>query len=143
MNTDDRQYDAITEKIIGCAYKVGSQLGMGFMEKVYENALAHELRKAGLHVDQQIPIKVWYDGIVVGEYVAELLVEGKILIELKAIKSLDTIHAAQCVNYLAATRLPLCLLINFSRRVEIKRFAGPTLSSPSVSIGAHRCPIRG
>jgi len=136
MNTDDRQYDWITEKIIGCAYKVGSKLGIGFLEKCYENGLAHELRKAGLHVEQQIPIKVMYDGIVVGEYVADLLIEGKILIELKAIKALDTVHVAQCINYLAATNLPVCLLINFGRRVEVKRIAGPTLSSPSVSIGA-------
>ncbi len=128
MNTDNKRYDSITERIIGCAFQVGNKLGSGFMEKVYENALAHELRKAGLHVEQQLPIEVWYDGIIVGEYVADLVVEGVILVELKAIQSLDSIHTAQCINYLAATKLPICLLINFGKRVDVKRIAGPTLS---------------
>ncbi len=101
------------------------------MEKCYENALAHELRKAGLQVEQQLPLKVWYDDVIVGEYVADLLVEGKVLVELKAIQNLDAIHSAQCINYLAATKFPLCLLINFSKRVEVKRIAGPALSSAS------------
>ena len=98
------------------------------MEKVYENALAHELRKAGLNVQQQVGIKVWYDGIIVGEYVADLIVEGVVLVELKAIQALDSVHTAQCINYLAATKLPVCLLINFGKRVDLKRIAGPTLS---------------
>jgi len=139
MNTDDTRYDWITEKVIGCAYKVAGKLGCGFLEKCYENGLAYELRKAGLKVAQQVPLKVWYDDIVVGEYVADLIVEDVVLIELKAQKSLDEIHSAQCINYLAATRLPICLLINFGRRVEVKRFAGPSLKQPtpaSVSIGA-------
>jgi len=131
MNTDDRRFDAITEKIIGCAFKVGSKMGFGFSEKCYENALAHELKKIGLSVQQQVPITVWYDDVIVGEYVGDLLVEGVILIELKAIRALDTAHQAQCINYLAATKLPVCLLINFSRRVEVKRIAGPTLNSSS------------
>jgi GxxExxY protein len=128
MNIDDKRFDSITERIIACAFKVGNGLGSGFMEKVYENALAHELRKEGLRVEQQVLIKVWYDGVVVGEYVADLIVEGVILVELKAIQSLDPIHMAQCINYLAATKLPVCLLINFGKRVEVKRLAGPSLS---------------
>ena len=128
MGTDEKRFDGITERIIGCAFKVGSKLGCGFMEKVYENALAHELRKAGLNVQQQVAIDVRYDEIVVGQYVGDLLVEGVVLVELKAIKSLDTVHLAQCINYLAATRLLVCLLINFWKKVEIKRIAGPTLS---------------
>ena len=135
MNTDENRYDAITERIIVLAYRVGSRLGCGFMEKCYENALAYELRKAGLRVEQQVCINVWYDDIIVGEYVADLVVEGAVLIELKAISGLETIHSAQCINYLAATKLPLCLLINFGKRVDVKRIAGPSLSS-SVSIGA-------
>ena len=127
MNTDDRRFDGVTEKIIGCAYKVGSKLGCGFLEKCYEHALAYELRKLGLRVEQQLPLKVWYDDIVVGEYVADLLVKDVVLVELKAIQGLDPVHAAICINYLAATRLPLCLLINFGKRVEVKRIAGPTL----------------
>ncbi len=74
MDTDDRRFDEITGKIIGCAYKVGTKLGCGFLEKCYENALAYELRKLGLKVEQQVRLKVWYDDIVVGEYVADLLV---------------------------------------------------------------------
>jgi GxxExxY protein len=128
MSTDDRRFDGITEKIIGCAYKVGNELGRGFLEKVYENALVHELRKAGLRVEQQVPLKVWYDGIVVGDYVADIVVEGVVLVELKAIESLDKIHAAICINYLAVTKLPLCLLINFGDRVEVKRIAGRGLT---------------
>ena len=117
-------YNPITERIIGCAYTVGNALGVGFLEKVYENALAHELRKAGLNVQQRYPIQVHYDGIVVGDYVADLFIEDCILVELKAVKSLDEIHQAQCLNYLKATGLRLCLLINFgNRRVEIKRLA--------------------
>ena len=124
MHTDEEIVNRITERIIGCAYKVANKMGCGFMEKCYENALAHELRKEGLHVEQQRAIQVLYDGIVVGDYVADLVVEGKVLVELKAIKSLDEIHSAQCINYLAATGMPICLLINFSRKVEVKRFAG-------------------
>ena len=127
MNTDKNSLDLMTEKIIGCAFKVGTGLGSGFLENCYENALAYELRKAGLQVEQQVRLKVWYDEIVVGEYVADLIVEGSILIELKAIQALDPIHMAQCINYLVATKLPLCLLINFGKRVEIKRIAGPSL----------------
>jgi GxxExxY protein len=126
MNTDEMRLNAITEQIIGCAYKVASLLGCGFMEKCYENALAYELRKAGLTVNQQVSMQVHYEDIVVGEYIADLIVEGLVLVELKAIQSLETIHAAQCINYLAATKLPLCLLINFGKRVDVKRIAGPT-----------------
>ena len=127
MNTDDKRFDPITERVIGCAFMVHNKLGCGFSEKVYENALAHELKKAGLTVLQQQPIKVWYDGVIVGDYIADLIVEGVILIELKACKSLDDAHTAQCLNYLAATRLPVCLLINFGKRVEVRRLAGPAL----------------
>jgi GxxExxY protein len=124
MNADKRrcELDGISEKIIGCAFIVGNTLGSGFLEKVYENALAHELRKAGLTVEQQHSLKVRYDHVIVGEYVADLLVEGAILVELKAIKALDDVHFAQCLNYLKATRLQVCLLVNFGRpRVDVKR----------------------
>ena len=111
-----------TEKIIGCAYTVANTLGPGFLEKVYENALAHELRKIDLEVKQQYGVNVHYDGIIAGEYVADLLVQNEILVELKAIKGLDGVHMAQCLNYLKATGLSVCLLINFgTAKVEIKR----------------------
>lgn len=124
MNTDGNAINLITERIIGCSYRVGSSLGCGFLEKCYENALAYELMKEGLRVVQQVRLNVWYEDIVVGEYVADLIVEDCLVIEIKAIDRLDPIHSAQCINYLAATKLPLCLLINFGRKVEIKRIVG-------------------
>lgn len=121
---DLSQYNALTEKIIGCVYQVSNTLGPGFLEKVYENALAHEFEKAEIPYHHQMPLKVWYDGVVVGEYQADFMVNDCVLIELKAVKALDEIHEAQCVNYLKATKLRLCLLINFgTRRVQIKRLA--------------------
>ena len=124
MNGDERRLklDKITERIIGCIYKVSNTLGSGFLEKVYENALTLELRKNGLKVQQQHGIQVRYDGVVVGEFAADLLVEDKVIIELKATKALDDIHMAQCLNYLKATDLSVCLLINFGKpKAEIRR----------------------
>ncbi len=124
MNTDKHRLNQITEKIIGCAYMVSNELGCGFLEKVYENALVYELRNAGIRVNQQHNIQVSYDNVIVGEYVADLLVEECVLVELKAAKALDEIHLAQCLNYLKATGLNICLLLNFGKpRVEIKRIA--------------------
>jgi GxxExxY protein len=112
----------ITEKIIGSAYKVANELGCGFLEKVYENALAYELGKIGLDVTQQKEIDVFYDNVNVGHYDADLLVENLVLVELKTVKNLVNSHHAQCLNYLKATGLKICLLINFGNpRVEIKR----------------------
>ncbi len=114
MDADKRRsLDGVTEKVIGCAYTVGNALGSGFLEKVYENALTHELRKAGLKVEQQRSLQVRYDGVIVGDYVADLLVEESVLIELKSVKAFDEVHVAQCVNYLKASGLHVCLLINF------------------------------
>jgi len=123
--------EVVTEKIIGCAYAVANTLGSGFLEKVYENALAHELRKAGLSLRQQFSVDVYYDSVRVGDYVADLLVENEVLVELKAIKALDNVHLAQCMNYLKATGLQVCLLINFGTpRIEIKRILnGYTVTS--------------
>jgi GxxExxY protein len=125
MNTDFEKLNLLTETIIGCAFAVSNKLGCGYLEKVYENSLAHELRKAGLNVRQQHPIIIRYDGVVVGEYSADLVVEDLVLIELKVAKAFDEIHYAQCLNYLKATAYPVCLLMNFGKtRVEIKRFVG-------------------
>ncbi len=87
-----------------------------FFEKIYENALAHELRKEGHEVKQQFAIRVMYDGVFVGEHIADLLVEVCVLVELKAVKILDPAHVAQCYNYLKATKLKVCLLLNFGRK---------------------------
>ncbi|BBB47024.1 GxxExxY protein [Pelolinea submarina] len=112
----------ITEKIIGCAYTVSNTLGIGFLEKVYENALAVELRKNDLKFIQQAPIEVTYKGFIVGDYVADLLVEDAVLVELKAVKTLDENHLAQCINYLKSSNYGVCLLINFgTKRIQIKR----------------------
>ena len=115
--------NVLSNKIIGCAYTVSNTLGAGFLEKVYENALAIELRKVNLKVEQQFPIQVTYDNIPVGDYFADLLVADKILIELKTVIKLSELHEAQCINYLKATGLRICLLLNFARpKIEVKRF---------------------
>ncbi len=124
MHTDEHksEIDRVTEQIIGCAFTVGNRLGCGFLEKVYENALVIVLRRAGLHIAQQQLMKVLYDEVVVGTYLADVIVEDSVLVKIKAVKLLDEIHSAQCLNYLKAKGLPLCLLINFGRpRVDIKR----------------------
>jgi GxxExxY protein len=122
MSTNKDVANDLSNRIIGCALLVSNKLGAGFLEKVYENALAYELRKAGLTVQQQHNVAVHYDGVVVGVYTADLLVENVVLVELKAVQALDAFHKAQCMNYLKATGLLLCLLLNFGRsRLEIKR----------------------
>ena len=122
MDTDERGLDALTEAVIGSAFRVSNVLGAGFLEKAYENALAFELRKTGLRVEQQRSIEVRYDGQIVGAYFADLLVEDVLLVELKAAKALDDIHMAQCIDYLKAAGLRLCLLLNFGQpRVQIRR----------------------
>ncbi|OGW60750.1 MAG: GxxExxY protein [Nitrospirae bacterium RBG_16_64_22] len=122
MDAERRRLDGLTERIIGCAYVVRSSLGSGFLEKVYENALSHELKKSGLAVEQQKAIGVRYDGVVVGEYIADLLIENSVLIETKAVKALDDVHMAQCLNYLKATGLTVCLLLNFgTSKMQVRR----------------------
>jgi len=122
MVRDEAYYNSVTEQIIGCAYKVSNGLGAGFLEKVYENALAYELEKSGLTVVIQKPVQVYYDGHLVGDYVVDLLVNDEIILELKAIKKIDEIHIAQCLNYLKATGKKVALLINFGNaKVQVKR----------------------
>ena len=113
--------DETTERIIACCFKVHTTLGAGFLEKVYENALLIELEKSGLAARQQFPISVSYDGRTVGEYFADILVEDRIVCELKANENLSKDHEVQLVNYLAATGLDIGLLINFGRSVTVKR----------------------
>ena|ERR1700722_3645616 len=125
MDTDEEKLNSITEKIIGCAFEVHNTLGPRFAERVCENALVYELVKLGLGVQQQVPIVVNYKGVVVGEYIADLIVEGMVLVENKAVRDFEPGHAAQCINYLACTTMPICLLLNFGKKVEVKRFRGP------------------
>ncbi len=111
----------LTQQIIGCAYKVHNALGPGFLEKVYESALRIELEKAGFRVKQQEPINVMYDGQIVGEYYADLWVNERVVIELKAALALAKEHEVQLVNYLTATGVNDGLLINFGPSVQVKR----------------------
>ncbi|MFN7947185.1 MAG: GxxExxY protein [Blastocatellia bacterium] len=113
--------DELTEIIIGCAYQIHNSLGVGFLEKVYENALRIELTRRGLVVRQQEPIRVLYQGQAVGDYFADLWVENRIIVELKAVQALTREHEVQLVNYLTATGIETGLLINFGSSVHIKR----------------------
>jgi len=115
------QDEALTETIIGCAFKVHNTLGVGFLEKAYENSLCIELVRQNLDVKQQEPIKVYYEGHVVGEYYADLWVENRVIVEVKAVRTLSKQHEVQLVNYLTATGVDTGLLINFGPSVEVKR----------------------
>lgn len=118
----DYKHKEITEKIIGCAYKVYNALGFGFLEKIYRNAMLVELRKAKLKVLKEKEIKVYYDSEIIGEYYADLLVEDKVIVELKSVKGLDGTQEKQLINYLKATEMEVGLLINFGENgVEVKR----------------------
>jgi GxxExxY protein len=115
------ELNRLSKMIIGCVLTAANTLGSGFLEMVYENALAYELRKAGIAVAQQHGVVVLYDGAVVGEYTVDHLVEGAVVVELKAVMALNNVHRAQCVHYLKATGFRMCLLLNFGGpRLQIK-----------------------
>jgi GxxExxY protein len=112
----------ITYGINGAVFEVNRVLGSGFLEKIYENALLLELRKRGLKAESQVPIKVLYKGNTVGDYSADILVEEKVIVELKTVEALDNVHEAQLLNYLKATGIQVGLLVNFKHpKAEIKR----------------------
>ena len=113
--------DALTKIIIGCAYKIHNALGTGSQEKVYENALRIELEKLGLRIKQQEPINVTYERQIVGEYFADLWVDDRVVIEVKAVQMLAKQHEVQLVNYLTATKVDNGLLLNFGPSVQVKR----------------------
>lgn len=116
------EHRELTEKIIGCAYKVYNTMGFGFVESVYEKCLLIELRKAGLTAANQEAIEVRYDGEVVGEFLADVVVENTVILELKAIRRIVQAHEVQLVNYLVATGRPVGLILNFGEhKVEVKR----------------------
>ena len=102
-------------KVVGIAMEVHRELGYGFLEKVYENALMIALRLAGIKAEQQVPIKVYFKGEIVGEYVADILIEEKIILELKAQDRINDVHRAQTLNYLKATGMRLALILNFAK----------------------------
>ncbi|MBL7161864.1 MAG: GxxExxY protein [Anaerolineales bacterium] len=115
------KHSDLTEKIIGAFFDVYNELGYGFSEKVCENALAIKMRKIGLSVKQQVPITVYFEGQIVGEYVADLLIENIVMVELKAVRNLISDHEAQLLNYLKATEIEVGILLNFGPKAEFKR----------------------
>ena len=116
------EYKKLTGKIIGCGYRVHNKLGFGFLESVYEKCLMIELRKAGMKAESQQAIVVRYDDAVVGEFVADIVVEGTIIVELKSVGRIVLSHEVQLVNYLVATGKPVGLLFNFGEsKVEVRR----------------------
>jgi GxxExxY protein len=131
MNADAAQMNVPLERarlnrlsgtVIGAAQKVSSTLGYGFLEKVYENALCIELGRRGLLAHQQIPLQVAYEGIIIGDYIPDLLVEDSLIVEIKAVPSIERVHRQQCLNYLRASNLKLGLLLNFGRaHLEVGR----------------------
>jgi len=125
MNADyhDFKYIKLTEKIIEIFYKVYNRLGYGFLEKVYENAMMIELNKDGINAISQSPIKVLYEGEIIGEYYADIIVDSKVIVEIKASKRLVEENEAQLLNYLRATDVEIGLLLNFGTKPEVKRKA--------------------
>ena len=110
------KYEELVREIIRIFYKVYNRLGYGFLEKVYENAMKIELEKSGIKFSNQFPVKVFYDGQVVGDYVADFIVDGKIVVELKAISNISMKDSNQLLNYLSATSKVVGLLLNFGER---------------------------
>ena len=116
------EYKELTEKIIGCAYRVYNKMGFGYLESVYEKCMLIELRKAGFDIESQKPIRVEYEGEGVGDFIADILVNDTVILELKSVRKLVEAHEVQLVNYLVATGKPVGLLINFGEtRVAVKR----------------------
>jgi len=120
------KHSELTSAIIGAFYDVYNELGYGFLEKVYENALVYELRKRGYRVLQQAPVEVYYDGLQVGQYFADLLVNATVILELKAAEGIVEEHEAQLLNYLKATDIDLGLILNFGPKPQIKRMVFET-----------------
>jgi len=130
MNTNEHEYSLsgkivhgeLAYRVIGLAMEVHNKLGAGFLEKVYENALMVALKRELISAQQQAPIQVHFDGVVVGEYIADILVEDKLILELKTVDTISDIHRAQTMNYLRATKLHLAIIINFARpKLEYER----------------------
>ena len=127
----DFKHTDITQKVIGCAMQVHNELGNGFQEVIYQRALAVEMREAGLDFAREQEIQITYKGLDVGTRRADFIVEGVVLVELKALTLLEEVHTAQAINYLEAYGIEVGLLINFgSKRLQFKRFAR---TLPSVS----------
>ena len=118
---DNYKHSALTQAIIKDAYYVYNKLGHGFLEKVYERALFKRLKDSGIFVQKQVPVDVYFEEELVGEYFADLIVDESVIVELKAVEALHPMHEVQLVNYLKATEIEVGLLINFGDKIEIKR----------------------
>lgn len=116
------EMDSLTKAIIGAAFTVSNSLGHGFLEIIYKNALAEELETQGLRIAKEKPFPVFYRGKQMGQYVADLVVENRVIVELKAVDDLVQAHRAQLLNYLKASSIPIGLLLNFGRpKIQVKR----------------------
>ena len=115
------KHGALTEKIIGVFYDVYNELGHGFLESVYEEALLISLRECGLQVGRQVPIPVWFRGQKIGDFWADLVVDDKVVLELKTARNIDATHEAQLLHYLKATTFELGLILNFGPRPQVRR----------------------
>ena len=116
------EIEKLANLVIGCAITVAKELRPGYLERVYENALFHELRKNGLAVEKQVYMDVFYDGVMVGQFVADMVVSGELMLELKAVSDITSAHIAQALNYLTTTDNRLCLILNFGTpKLGIKR----------------------
>jgi GxxExxY protein len=125
INAEERRYKhaELTEQVIGVFYEVYNELGIGFLEKVYQEAMALVLRSKGIAVQCEVSLPVWFRGTKIGAYEADLVVAGVVLVELKAGKALDSSHEAQLLNYLRSTEIEVGLLLNFGPRPQVRRFA--------------------
>jgi GxxExxY protein len=125
MNAEERRYKhaELTEQIIGVFYEVYNELGIGFLEKVYQEAMALVLRNKEIAAQCEVPVPVWFRGTKIGTYEADLVAGGVVLVELKAGKALDSSHEAQLLNYLRSTEIEVGLLLNFGPRPQARRFA--------------------
>jgi len=123
MKNNKILYKELSYKIIGLAMEVYNKLGYGFLEKVYENALMILFQREGIQAEQQVPIKVYFEGKVIGDYVADILVENKIILELKSVENIIDVHRAQVLNYLTATGFHLDIILNFGKeKLTFERF---------------------
>ena len=136
MNTDSFKYKEITDIILKSFYEVYNELGDGFLESVYENALYIVLTGYGLRVEKQKDISVFFRGKVIGDFKTDLIMNDKVIVELKAVHTLDTAHEAQLINYLKATNIEVGLLLNFGRKPEFKRFV---YDNKRKNISANQC----
>lgn len=126
LSEEDLRHSAVTREIIGAAFEVHRVLGMGFLESVYEQALAHELKLRQIVVERQVEVPIYYKNVLVGSHVLDLLVDNEVIVELKAIKELADAHSAVVLSYLAATKRGVALLLNFGKpSLQHKRLVTP------------------